>query len=79
MPILQVTAFHMDFSTLDMERGETTVIPSGVTCIIQPTIITPLIKLEGILIGEDKNTGDDKFTKPKFQEAPRKVARKIKK
>jgi hypothetical protein len=50
---LQVTAFHLDFSTLDMERGKADIIPSGISYTIQPIIIAPMIELEGILIDKD--------------------------
>lgn len=76
---LQVTAFHLDFTTLDMERGKADIIPSGNTCTIQPITIPPLLKVEGILIGEDKDSQESVFTKVDFEEALRKVSRKIKK
>ncbi len=51
---LQITAFHIDFSTLDIEAGEKAIIPSGVNYTIQPTIISPMVKWETISIKTDK-------------------------
>ena len=76
---LQVTAFHLDFSTLDMEKGKADIIPSGSTCTIQPITIPPLLKVEGILIGEDKDSKASMFTKADFEKDLGKVSRKIKK
>ena len=74
---LQVTAFHLDFSTLDMERGKADI--PGNTYTIQPTTTPPLLKVEGTLIGEDKDSQAVAFTKADFEESLRKVSRKIKK
>jgi len=76
---LQITAFHLDFSTLDMERGKADIIPSGNTLTIQPTIIPPMIKVEGMLIDENKDSKEAMFVKTDFEEALRKVSRKSKK
>lgn len=53
---LQVTAFHIDFSTLDIEAGEKAIIPSGINYTIQPTVIPPMMKWEPMLIEMDKET-----------------------
>jgi len=76
---LQVTAFHRDFSTLDIENGKVDIVPSEITCIIQPTIIPLAIRVEGMLVDKDKVNKEDIFTKADFEEALRKVSRKIKK
>lgn len=47
MENLQVTAFHIDFSTLDIEKGQKSVGPSGINYTIQPTL-----KIEGLVIEE---------------------------
>ena len=66
---LKITAFHMDFSTLEMERGMMTVIPSGVTYTTKPTIVPPLFKLEGILIDEIKDIKNDIYTDADLEKA----------
>lgn len=35
---LQVTAFHIDFSTLDIEKGKKAIRPSGINYVIQPAL-----------------------------------------
>ena len=75
---LQVTAFHLDFSTLDMERGKADIIPSGSTSTIQPTTMSPMIKMQGVLIDENKDSKLDLFTKADFEKSLRKVSRKVK-
>lgn len=57
---LQVTTFHMDFSTLDIERGKVAIVPSRITCTIRPVVITPLIKIEGLLIQQNNKTKETK-------------------
>lgn len=77
MENLQIISFHVDFSTLDIERGEITVNPSGGTCTIRPMII-PAFRLEGILMAEEDDTKGARFTKADFERDLRKVSRKVK-
>lgn len=56
MANLKVTAFHIDFSTLDIEAGEKVVVPSGVNYTIQPTLIPPMMKWEAVLVEMGKET-----------------------
>lgn len=44
---LQVTAFHIDFSTLDIEKGQKALPPFGINYTIQPTL-----KVEGSMLDE---------------------------
>lgn len=76
---LEVTAFHLDFSTLDIERGKTDIVPSGSTTVIQPTVFSPEIKVEGVLIDEKGDGETSVFTKADFEGALRKVGRRTKK
>jgi len=51
---LQVVAFHIDFSTLDIEAGEKVIVPSGANYTIHPAVISPTVKWETILIETDR-------------------------
>ena len=46
----QFTAFHVDFSTLDIEKGHKAILPSGVNYTIQPMTIPPTVRVEGLVL-----------------------------
>lgn len=50
---LQVNAFHLDFSTLDIEKGLKAVLPSGISYVIQPTTFQPSIKVEALVLEKE--------------------------
>ncbi len=66
---LQVTAFHLDFSTLDIEKGKVDISPSGSTSTIQPIIISPIGMPYTLSIEEDKDSKAGMFVKADFEQA----------
>lgn len=50
----QITAFHVDFSTLDIEKGQKAILPSGINYTIQPTTIPPTVKVEGLVLEKEQ-------------------------
>ena len=54
MVILEVTSFHTDFSTLEMEKGEKIFLPSDVNYTIHPMTIEPILQVEGFTIDDNQ-------------------------
>jgi len=63
MIILEVTAFHTDFSTLEMEKGEKSFLPSGINYTIHPTTFEPILQVEGFVIDENQQIGNSVIVK----------------
>lgn len=75
---LQVTTFHRDFSTLEIENGETQIMTTGTTCTISPAVFNSMIRLESKIVEEEKDSRDNNFTKKDFEKTLGKVSRRIK-
>ena len=57
MASLEVTAFHLDFSTLDIEKGEKVVCPVGMNYVVKPTLQQPLLQIKGLVLPEEAPQG----------------------
>ncbi len=57
---LQVSAFHLDFSTLEIEKGVKAVLPSGISYVIHPTTFQPLIKVESLVLENEPQVSSPK-------------------
>jgi len=53
---LKVTTFHIDFSTLDIEKGKTAISPLSINYVIQPTLQQPVLEIKGLVLEEKEQS-----------------------
>jgi len=65
---IQYTAFHIDFSTLDIEKGQVSLVPSSFTMVVQPHDRPGHITLPPE--GEQKTPSSDRSVSPPLTTTP---------